>query len=91
MRRERQQTEDILAALSAIETDWLDEHANAVLALVATIPERDRYTVDDVVALLDRDFAAGETIIRLLLGLSADEFRTAITRVLPTGRWGKTR
>jgi hypothetical protein len=91
VRRARQQPVDILSALSAVETDWLDEHANAVLALVETIPERGTYTADDLLSLLRSDFRAGETTIRLVLGVSADEFRTAIRDALPDGRWGKQR
>jgi hypothetical protein len=90
VRRTRQQLDDILSTLSAVETDWLDEHGNAVLALVETIPELATYTTSDVLDLLKKDFLAGETTIRLVLGLSADEFRTAMRGALPHGRWGKT-
>lgn len=91
MLRIRQQAEDILASLSVVETDWIDPHGAAVLALLETIPERPSYGVDDIIALLKEDFDTGVTLIRLILGLSADEFRTVVRNVLPGGTWGKTR
>jgi hypothetical protein len=69
VRRERQKIDDLLESLSAVETDWLEEHATAVLALIATIPDRATCTTDDVIDLLQPDFQVGETIIRLVLGL----------------------
>ena len=83
MRRERQRVDDILASLNPIEASWEDEHSRAVIALIASIRPQARYDTVDLKNLLDRDFSATMTAVRLVLELSKDEFTTALRSTLP--------
>lgn len=91
MRRYRQTTEEILESLSRIKTTWKDEHAATVIGLLKGIPEREEYSVDAIAALLEQDFDAGITTIRLLLELSRDEFSIEFRELLGEGGIGITR
>lgn len=85
MRRERQRLEDLLDALSPLESSWRDAHSDAVIELIESIPPKDRYERDDIRALLGRNFDAAMTTIRLVLELSKDEFSVAMRATLPAG------
>jgi hypothetical protein len=85
MRRERQHVDDLLGALSPLESTWKDAHSDAVLQLIEAIPQKATYDVADLKALLDRDFDATMTAIRLVLELSKDEFTVAMRATLPAG------
>ena len=88
MRLRRQTLEEILEKLSPVETDWMDEHAERVIAVLEAFPKKDRYELADVAEhLLDRDFEAGTTAVRLFLALSKDEFVVAL-REVGASAWG---
>jgi len=91
VQRYRQTREGILAAISAIETSWMDEHSAAVIKAVNALPEKGDYTRDDVASVLEPDFEAGMTAIRLFLGLSKDEFGIVLREALGEGGAGITR
>jgi len=73
MERRRQTFEEIISSLSRIESAWKDEHAQSVMDLLDGIEEKTFYTTDDLRQLLDGDYEAGMTLIRLFLDLSKDE------------------
>ena len=56
----------------------MDAHAELVIASLKSFPEKPSYTIDDLAALLERDFDAGLTVIRLFLDMSKDEFTAAL-------------
>jgi hypothetical protein len=56
--------------------------------LLDGIEERDAYTTEDLRLLLDRDFDAGMTLIRLFLDLSKDELVGSLRDSLAAGRIG---
>ena len=91
MQRYRQTAEEIIAALAPVETSWRDAHSDAVIHAIDSIPERDSYTRADVEAVLDRDFKAGITALRLALDISKDEFEAAMHAELGPGGIGTKR
>lgn len=74
MKRIRQTFEEIESSLSRIESSWMDAHAGEVLSLLKSLPLKKDYGVDDIHAILDRDFKVGFTAIRLFMDQSKDEF-----------------
>lgn len=79
MERHRQTLEEILSKLSPIQSDWRDPLATSVMEILDGIEEKDSYTIGDLKAILDKDFEAGVTLLRLFLDLSKDEL-TALLR-----------
>ncbi len=75
-----------------VESSWLDEHAERVIAMLRSIPDRKRFTKAHIQKLLDSDFSTGITVARLLADLSKDEFTIRMKEVLGTdGGVGVTR
>ena len=91
MKRYRQTVDELLNALSAIQASWRDAHSEAVIRLIESIPDRRTYSPGDIGAILDRDFAAGLTAIRLILDRSKDEFAAELQARLGPGGAGVTR
>lgn len=74
---------DILDGLRALTVDWQDEVALRVIDRVRGMPVKSVYTEDDVRALLDEGtFDDGLLIARLFLGLSKDNFTSALMGAL---------
>ncbi len=85
MKKVTQNTGDLLARLSVLETDWKDDFSRRVVSFL------DKFsTVDDdpwsLVRLLDEDFEAASTGIRLFLELSKDEYTTLLRSLFPDSR-----
>ncbi|NNJ27456.1 DpnII family type II restriction endonuclease [Alienimonas chondri] len=78
MKRYRQTLKEVVAELSAIETTWIDDHSAAVLSAIGRISVRDTYSREHVSALFSADFKAAQTVVRLVLGMSRDEFTVAL-------------
>lgn len=91
MRRHRQTADEILSALTAVETSWRDAHSDAVINVIQSIPDRETYGPAEVEALLAGDFTAGLTAARLLLDMSKDEFEPALRAALGGGGIGVKR
>ena len=91
MKRHRQTADEILSALTAVETSWRDAHSDAVIDIIQSIPDRDAYGPADVEALLATDFTAGLTAVRLLLDMSKDEFEPALRLAVGGGAIGVKR
>jgi hypothetical protein len=89
--RTRQSAEEILASLTPVETSWRDAHSEAVIRVVQSLPERAAYGAGDVAAILDEDFDAGLTTLRLALDISKDEFHARMREALGAGGAGVMR
>jgi len=89
VKRYRQTLEEVVKRLSTIESSWLDEHSERVIQLIRAIPKRRSYSRADVTEILAEDFDAGLTVLQLALGVSKDEMRIALARVLGKGSIGK--
>lgn len=96
MKRNRQTIDEILGKLSIVESDWRDDHAEAVIALLKRLPERERYTRADLIKLFDHErscvsataktqFEASLTVVRLFLDLSRDELTAALKQQVGPG------
>lgn len=73
MKRYRQTFEEIISKLSVIQTEWKDELAGSVMDLLDGLQDKTSYTADDLREILEKDFEAGLTLVRLFLDLSKDE------------------
>ncbi len=91
LQRYRQTVDELIASLSPIEASWKDEHAETVTSVIASIPEKSAYSRADIVPILEPDFDAGLTAIRLLLDMSKDELGIALRETLGTGGIGVKR
>lgn len=91
MKRYKQKLDDILGSLSPIETSWKDAHSAAVENAISEIPQKAHYGRHDIARILDADFEAAQTTIRLVLGMSKDEFLYSLKETLGTGGVGITR
>ncbi len=69
-----QRLDDILNSLRPLTVEWKDDTARRVIDQPQTLPVKKSYTIDDVKALLNRDFEDGILICRLFLGVSKDQF-----------------
>lgn len=92
MERQRQTLEEIVRTLSPIATTWEDDHSRAVLAAVRAIPTDSIVpTASTLTTILDGDFEAGLTALRLVLDVSKDEFTSTLRKALGPGGFGSTR
>lgn len=82
MKRVRQTFETILESLMPVEATWLDEHAEEVITVLKSIPQKKDITSEDVQAILDRDFKVGYTVVRLFLDMPKDEFEPKLRDLL---------
>ncbi len=84
MKRVRQSYEEIAGSLSQLDVDWMeDPHAEAVISLLAAIPTSKMIEAVDVINLLQNDFRAGSTVLRLFLGMAKDEYDRDIPLLFP--------
>lgn len=75
MKRYKQTYEEIADSLQVLEVDWMaDPHAEAVISLLKSLPTNVPLTEADVVRMLERDFRAASTALRLFLGMAKDEY-----------------
>lgn len=78
MKRYRQTFEEIISKLSVIQAEWKDDLARSVMEILEVVPEKASYTAEDLREILERDFEAGLTLVRLFLDLSKDELEGAL-------------
>jgi DpnII restriction endonuclease len=69
-----QKLDDILHSLRPLTVEWKDDTARRVIDQLQALPVKKAYTIDDVKALLNKDFEDGILICRLFLGVSKDQF-----------------
>lgn len=82
---------EVVASLSPLNVEWMDETATNVIARLADLPKKEIYTRSDVEALLDDNFDEGILCARLFLGLSKDSMVADLRRELGTGGIGVKR
>lgn len=85
LRRYKQTLEEVLNSLVPIETSWQDAHSKDVVRLIDTLSSTIEKGAGTVGSLLDADFRAGLTAIRLVLDLSKDELETSLRGILGDG------
>jgi len=79
MKKVTQSTDELLGSLSPLDTDWRDDFALRVIRFMEKLPEEDGGPDPWVlIRLLDEDFDAASTVIRLFLEMSNDEYKTAL-------------
>lgn len=78
MKRARQNRDELVLALSAVETTWEDDHSRAVIGMLEWIPDDPREIRTAVVAHFRQDPEVAKTALRLVLDLSKDEFSERI-------------
>ncbi len=88
MKRVSQDLEDVVANLSPLNVDWLDDIASNVITKLAALPKRVAYDREDIRSLLNDDFTEGVLCARLFLGLSKDTMEAELRRLLPAGGSG---
>ncbi|MFN0313685.1 MAG: DpnII family type II restriction endonuclease [Burkholderiales bacterium] len=77
-----QDIEDILASLQALNVDWKDDIARRVISEIEALPLKVAYDIEDIRALLDKNFEDALLIFRLFLGQSKDVFTAALKKEL---------
>ena len=78
MERCTQTLEEILSELSSLESDWKDAFAVRVIEFLSSVAEKSEYSLDDLKSMLDQDFDAAVTVMRLFIDKSKDEFSTIL-------------
>lgn len=79
----RDQTlEEILDNLEPLDSDWMDETAEAAVRVIESFPQKASYDRDDVLRLFQEDFDLGKLVARLFLGLSKDGFDARLAQAL---------
>lgn len=86
-----QKLEDVVANLSPLAVEWMDEMAAKATAKLTAIPRKNVYSREDVVSLLEEDFEAGILCCRLFLALSKDSMEVELRRGLQGGGIGVKR
>lgn len=86
-----QTLEDLVASLSPLAVEWMDETAASTIAKLTAIPKKGSYTRDDIANLLEKGFEQGILCCRLFLALSKDAMDVELRRELPGGGIGVKR
>jgi len=91
MRVVDQTLDEILASLSPLDVEWMDERAANTIAHVTAIARKPVYGRVDIEAMLDEDFDVGILSAQLFLAMSNDQFNPAMTAALGGGSIGRKR
>ncbi len=59
MERQRQSLEEILPKLSRLDASWEDDHSQAVIASLSSIPDVGPYQEEHIQAVLNEDYEVG--------------------------------
>jgi hypothetical protein len=78
MERKKQTVSEIVATLSALDTNWEDPISKRSIEIIRSLPIKAAYTEEDVGLLLDANFKIGILIARLFLGISDDDMELAL-------------
>ncbi len=75
MKRYKQTYEEIAQSLQVLEVDWMSApHADAVISLLKSLPCEKPLVEEDLIRMLETDFRAASTVLRLFLGMAKDEY-----------------
>ena len=86
-----QTIEEVIANLSPLAVDWMDDTAANAIALLTTLPRKPAYGRDDINTLLKDDFNQGILCARLFLALSKDSMEVELRKHLGIGGIGVQR
>ncbi len=78
MKRARQNLEELVAALSTVETTWEDDHSRAVMGMLEWIPDDPAEVRSALITHFRQNPDVAKTALRLALDLSKDEFSERI-------------
>ncbi len=92
MERQRQTVEDLISSLSEIKLKqpWRDGLYVRVETLLEDFGDETPYSRGELRGLLEKDFDAAATVVRLILGLSEDEYHELLRSRMERGRAGVT-
>lgn len=86
-----QNLETLLASLSPLDVDWMDQVAGDAIAHLTALPRKSTYDSADIEALFSEGFDKGLLCARLFLALSKDLMEAALKSDLGPGGIGRTR
>ncbi|MDC7223293.1 MAG: DpnII family type II restriction endonuclease [Spirochaetales bacterium] len=85
MKKVIQNTKDLMANLSNLQSDWRDETALKVMATLSKLNNWDRVDDDFLRQLLEEDFEVASIIFQLFLEKSKDEYKSLLNELFPKG------
>ena len=86
-----QSLEELIANLSPLAVDWMDDTAANAIALLTALPRKPTYGREDLATLLKDDFNHGILCARLFLALSKDAMEVELRKQLGSGGIGVQR
>jgi len=91
----RQDFDQIIGTLSALEADWMDDMAEAIMRRIRSVPVKEEYGRSDIEELINAqtgdDFAVSRFCIGLFLGFSKDRLEGELKERLGNGGIGVQR
>lgn len=95
MRVIQQGFSQIIDSLSALEADWMDNTAEAIMDRIRAVPMKTEYNRADIESLIDagngNDFQVSKFCVGLFLGFSKDKLEVELTDRLGPGGTGVKR
>jgi DpnII restriction endonuclease len=86
-----QDLKTLLASLSPLDVEWMDETAANTIAHLTALERKSEYGRNDIEALFADSFDEGLLCARLFLALSADQMRASLAAELGGGGVGRKR
>jgi len=80
-----QTLDEVLASLSPLDVEWMDEMAANTIARLTALGHKRSYERADIEALFADNFDEGLLCVRLFLALSSDQMRSVLASELGTG------
>lgn len=87
----QQNLDDLVATLSPLDVDWMDDVAASAIARLKAIPAKSSYDATDLETLLNEDFEQGILCVRLFLALSKDSMTERLRSILGSDGIGAKR
>lgn len=86
-----QDIDEVVASLSPLSVDWMDDVAASAIAKLSALERKPQYNRSDLKELLNGDFEEGLLCARLFLALSKDSMETELRGLLGQGGIGSKR
>lgn len=80
-----QTLDEVLASLSPLDVEWMDEMAANTIARLTALSHKPSYERADIEALFADNFDEGLLCVRLFLALSSDQMRSVLASELGAG------
>jgi len=87
----QQELDTLLASLTSVDADWMDETASQILTTLSEVSDRRAFSRDDLRVLLQKNFNNALTICRLFLDVSKDKMEAILPEALGPGGAGVNR